>query len=526
MTTMQESVTGVIRTISRTGCVFVVCALFSAVLLAPVSVHATPISRTITIDGTMTDWTVPTDITTNPGQFSTDGDGSVCPSTDLDADPDGPGGSPCVTITPSGRDLARFAYTWDANNVYFYVQRVVGTANTTDWFFYLDLGNDGFMGAGDKVLRIAWRGSNRNTTRELWDYVPVGGGLGDALCGDGCTMPGSITNNVGLGTSTGGSASQLSMESWASWATLGMAGPQSLRFHIGSGNNTNLPGGILDNMDGPPGGGLAFSEIAVTKTTPLATVYAASVFSYTVTVTNSGDSDATNVEITDLLPAGVTYQSHVASQGAYVPGTGIWTVGTIPYTTPVNTSETLTITVSADQVAVDTLVTNTASLTAVDQADTISANNTASAPVTVKPAPLITIQKTVSIRLDGFSATNPKAIPGATLRYKISVDNSGLGTADSGSVVITDPIPVNADFYANNLGVGPIIFTDRATGMTLTTGDLDYFDTAWGATLNPDVDGFDPAIRSIRISPQGVFPAYSGAGATPGFDIEFDVRVQ
>ena len=50
---------------------------------------------------------------------------------------------------------------------------------------------------------------------------------------------------------------------------------------------------------------------------------------YTLTVTNGGPDGATNVSVTDALPAGVTYVSDVPSQGSYVSGSGVWSVGAL-----------------------------------------------------------------------------------------------------------------------------------------------------------------------------------------------------
>ena len=49
---------------------------------------------------------------------------------------------------------------------------------------------------------------------------------------------------------------------------------------------------------------------------------------FTVTVSNNGPSVATGIEISDALPSGYTFVSDNGS-GAYVSGTGLWTIATI-----------------------------------------------------------------------------------------------------------------------------------------------------------------------------------------------------
>lgn len=50
---------------------------------------------------------------------------------------------------------------------------------------------------------------------------------------------------------------------------------------------------------------------------------------FTILVSNAGYATATNVEVKDILPSGLTYVSHTSGQ-TYSSSTGIWTVGTIP----------------------------------------------------------------------------------------------------------------------------------------------------------------------------------------------------
>jgi len=62
---------------------------------------------------------------------------------------------------------------------------------------------------------------------------------------------------------------------------------------------------------------------------------------YTILVTNNGPGNASNLEVTDVLPAGATYVSHVTTSGSYNPATGKWNIAALAATA----SETLTITV-------------------------------------------------------------------------------------------------------------------------------------------------------------------------------------
>ncbi len=65
----------------------------------------------------------------------------------------------------------------------------------------------------------------------------------------------------------------------------------------------------------------------------------------------------------------------------------------------------------------------------------------------------ITVTKTSKVISDGFSASNPKAIPGAIVEYCIQVTNAAAG-ATATSVVVTDPVPTNTTFVASSIKAG------------------------------------------------------------------------
>lgn len=156
--------------------------------------------------------------------------------------------------------------------------------------------------------------------------------------------------------------------------------------------------------------------------------------------------------------------------------------------------------------------------------------------------PAILLQKNLLTVYDPANNTsNPKAIPGSWVDYTITTSNSGAGDVDDDSLTITDPLPASVALFVGNLGgpgSGPVEFTDgvgaASSGLTYNFGTLaDLTDDVEFSTDGvsylyvpvPDADGFDPAVRYIRINPAGVFRG--AAGATPtSFSLRMRVRVQ
>ncbi|HMB68927.1 MAG TPA: DPP IV N-terminal domain-containing protein, partial [bacterium] len=112
------------------------------------------------------------------------------------------------------------------------------------------------------------------------------------------------------------------------------------------------------------------ADLGLTKTVDNPTPAIDGTVTYTLSLTNFGPNPATGVEVTDLLPSDVAYVTSVASQGSYVDGTGLWTVGSLG----VNVTATLDITADIAAGGNVTIV-NSASVTASDSTDTNSAND-------------------------------------------------------------------------------------------------------------------------------------------------------
>lgn len=150
----------------------------------------------------------------------------------------------------------------------------------------------------------------------------------------------------------------------------------------------------------------------------------------------------------------------------------------------------------------------------------------------VSGSPDLAASKTVEIEEDfAGSSGDPMSIPGAWVRYSISVSNSGDGVVDDGTVVIRDEIDPNTVFFSGDFdGSGsPVAFIDGAggdaSGLSLVFGGL--ADTSDGITFldsagTPIVPtgGFDPAVRAIELAFDGALAASNGS-TTPQFEIRY-----
>uniref|UniRef100_UPI0005945613 DUF11 domain-containing protein n=1 Tax=Gorillibacterium massiliense TaxID=1280390 RepID=UPI0005945613 len=171
------------------------------------------------------------------------------------------------------------------------------------------------------------------------------------------------------------------------------------------------------------------ADLSITNTVSSATPNVGDTITFTVTVTNNGPDLATAVEVTDLLPAGLTLVSAAPSQGTYISATGAWTVGTVTTASPASLTLRATVVSPAAH-------TNTATISHADQLDPNTVNNTSSATVTPQQADLI-ITNTVS------SAT---LNVGDTITFTVTVANNGPDSATG--VTVTDLLPAGLTFVS------------------------------------------------------------------------------
>jgi len=203
------------------------------------------------------------------------------------------------------------------------------------------------------------------------------------------------------------------------------------------------------------------ADLGVVKNVDNGTPNEGDTVTYTITVTNNGPDNATGVELTDQLPAGVTYVSDTPSQGSYVSGTGIWSIGSIANTA----SATMTLVGTVDAGTGNTIIANNATITDLDQGDETPGNDWDFADIDVQQADL-SLTKTVD-------DSSPNV--GDTIQYTLTLTNANPDNATS--VTVTDLLPAGVTYvsdtpsqgsYVSGTGVWDVGTLAGSSSVTLT----------------------------------------------------------
>lgn len=136
----------------------------------------------------------------------------------------------------------------------------------------------------------------------------------------------------------------------------------------------------------------------------------------------------------------------------------------------------------------------------------------------------LVVSKSSTVLSDGVSGANPKALPGAIVRYTITVQNTGSLTVDANSIIIQDPFPANFTLdastpftFANGTPTSGLNAFNQSTMVTYST-------TTGPPYTAPLGSGYNAALRSFRFAPTGTMAAATAAGPS-SFSISFVGRV-
>ncbi|MEP7010694.1 MAG: hypothetical protein ABJC13_10255 [Acidobacteriota bacterium] len=254
-----------------------------------------------------------------------------------------------------------------------------------------------------------------------WTCVGAGGGV--------CTSVGSGNISDAATLPTGASVTYTAVCSITSSATGSLSntatvtGPNS---DPTPGNNTSTDTDTL----------VVRNDIAISKGVDNAAPPLATNIIFTITAANNGPSDATSVQVNDLLPVGLAFVSATPSTGSYVSGTGIWTIGSLAN----GATATLTLTATVNRVQSQV---NQATSTGQSGGDTKGSNNTAA--VNLNGMPLIDIQ---------VSETVDNSTPAVSQNVVFTVTARNAGPSTATGVSLNSNLPAGLSFVSSGPSQG------------------------------------------------------------------------
>ncbi|MFS4448983.1 gliding motility-associated C-terminal domain-containing protein [Maribacter sp. 2307UL18-2] len=193
-------------------------------------------------------------------------------------------------------------------------------------------------------------------------------------------------------------------------------------------------------------------DISVTKAADDMTPGIGSQINFTVTVTNDGPSDATNIVVTDVLESGYSFVSATPSTGVFEPLNGSWTIGNLA------NGATENIVITAIVLSEGSYV-NTAELTDLNEFDIDSeaANNDATEDdqSTINPVPVLVSDLTLEKTVD-----NATPLVGENIEFTLNLTN--FGPNDARGVTVAESIPTGYTYISHTSTAGDY---DENTGI-------------------------------------------------------------
>jgi len=211
-------------------------------------------------------------------------------------------------------------------------------------------------------------------------------------------------------------------------------------------NNTTTSSVLVESATG--------ADLSVSMNAAPTPVFVSSALSYNIQVQNLGLTSASNVTVTDTLPAtlvGATGTVSPTSQGSCAAPSGgkiVCTLGTVAYPQ----TGAITITISGTTPGTATTLSNSATVST-SSTDPVSSNNTATVLTVVQPLVCATPGK------DGT--------PGSPLSGYVNTYYAGVGTASAGSTTITVATPSSG--ASTQIGAGDLLLVIQMQGATINS---------------------------------------------------------
>jgi uncharacterized repeat protein (TIGR01451 family) len=187
---------------------------------------------------------------------------------------------------------------------------------------------------------------------------------------------------------------------------------------------------------------------------------------YTLTVTNpAGAVTATNVAVTDLVPANTSYVSCAGGAScSQSSGTVTWIIGTMNG----GTSVPLTMIVTVNSPAFDG--------DSIDNSATVSADNgqggSYTSPSNIVSYPIVAAPIISAVK-SAVPASGSTVNPGNTITYTVIVTNSG--NANTSTAVLHDAIPAGTTYVAGSTTLNGNAVVELTPGVAPVAGNMKVF---------------------------------------------------
>jgi uncharacterized repeat protein (TIGR01451 family)/gliding motility-associated-like protein len=200
-------------------------------------------------------------------------------------------------------------------------------------------------------------------------------------------------------------------------------------------------------------------DLSLNKEVDIAQPFVGDQVIFAISLTNNSNATATGIEIEEILPSGYEFVSATTSAGTYDETTGVWTLASIAGNTTESLMLTATVLDSGDYL-------NTVTVIDVDQTDSDTSNDTASA--SVEPNCMV-VYNEFSPNGDGindsFVIDCISQFPGNVLRIynrwgnivfeKDNYDNSFQGISNGrANYNVEEELPVGTYYYIIDLNNG------------------------------------------------------------------------